>query len=92
MATSKNGVRRKHGNEEIPVIAEMAANYSAVIRKDGKWWIGWIQELPGVNSQGSSRAVLLDNLKSALKDALELNRAEARNAAGKSFEVASISI
>jgi predicted RNase H-like HicB family nuclease len=70
----------------------MTANYSAVVRRDAKWWIGWIQEIPGVNSQGSSRAELLDNLKSALKEALEQNRAEARKAAGKSFEVASISI
>lgn len=57
---------------------QMTANYSAVIRKDAKWWIGWIQEIPGVNSQGSSRVELLDNLKSALKEALEQNRAEAR--------------
>jgi predicted RNase H-like HicB family nuclease len=92
MATGKKGVRRKHVDDEIPEVAEMTANYSAVIRKDGKWWIGWIQEIPGVNSQGSSRAELLDNLKSALKEALEQNRAEARNAAGKSFEIASISI
>ena len=70
----------------------MTANYSAVIRKDAKWWIAWIQEIPGVNSQGSTRAELLDNLKSALKEALEQNRAEARKAAGMSFEIASISI
>ena len=79
-----------HG--EVPRVAEMSGNYSAVIRKDGEWWIGWIQEIPGVNSQGSSRAELLDNLKSALQEALELNRADARKAAGKSFEVTGISI
>lgn len=70
----------------------MRSDYSAVIRKDGKWWIGWIQEIPGVNAQAGTRAKLLVDLKSALQEALELNRAEARNAAGKSFEIASISI
>lgn len=75
----------KHKSEANPT-------YSAVIRRDGKWWIGWVEEVPGVNSQATTRKRLLENLKSALKEALELNRAEARRAAGKSFEEASISI
>lgn len=70
----------------------MSASYSALIRKDAKWWIGWIQEIPGVNSQGRTRKELLENLHSALKEALAMNRAEAREAAGQSFEEASISI
>ncbi len=68
------------------------SKYSAVIQRDAKWWIGWIEEVPGVNSQGKTRKELLDNLKSALKEALAMNRAEARHAAGKSFEEASISV
>jgi predicted transport protein/predicted RNase H-like HicB family nuclease len=86
---SGGGATASNGHDEI---AEMSTDYSAIIRKDAKWWIGWIQEIPGVNSQGRSRAELLDNLRSALKEALELNRADARKAAGQSFEVASISI
>jgi predicted RNase H-like HicB family nuclease len=70
----------------------MATTFSALIRKDAKWWIGWIQEVPGVNSQGRTRNELLDNLQAALREALELNRAEARYAAGESFEVQTISI
>lgn len=68
------------------------STYTAVIRKDKKWWIGWVEEVPGVNSQGKTRKELMGNLESALKEALEFNRAEARDAAGKSFEEASISI
>ena len=30
----------------------MAAKYTAVIQRDGKWWIGWLEEIPGVNGQG----------------------------------------
>jgi predicted RNase H-like HicB family nuclease len=70
----------------------MRSTYSAVIRKDAKWWIGWIEEVPGVNTQGKTRKELLENLQSALKEALEMNRAEARRAAGKSFEELSISV
>ena len=68
----------------------VASNYTAVVQRDGEWWIGWIQEIPGVNSQGATRDELLDNLRSALKEALEMNRSEARAAAGESFEEVSI--
>lgn len=53
----------------------MQAKYTAVIQKDGRWWIGWVEEVPGVNSQGKTRKELLDNLHDALKEALEMNRA-----------------
>ena len=60
--------------------------YTAAIQKDGDFWIGWIEEVPGVNSQGDSREELLENLQSALTEALELNREEAQQAAGDNFE------
>jgi predicted RNase H-like HicB family nuclease len=61
-------------------------NYNAVIRRDGDWWIGWIEEVPGVNSQGATRDELLANLREALSEALEMNRDDARRAAGQDFE------
>jgi predicted RNase H-like HicB family nuclease len=60
--------------------------YNAVIRRDGDWWIGWIEEVPGVNSQGATRDELLSNLREALAEALEMNREDARRAAGTPFE------
>ena len=68
----------------------MAANYTAVIQQHGEWWIGWVEEVPGVNSQGRTREELLDNLRDALEEALEMNRAEAREAAGGAYEEVSI--
>ena len=56
--------------------------FNAIIRKDEGWWIGWVQEIPGVNSQGKTRTQLLKNLRSALREAIEMNRQEARNQAG----------
>lgn len=53
-------------------------NYTAVIQKTARWWIGWIEEIPGVNSQGETREELVANLRSALSEALEMNRQEAR--------------
>ena len=68
----------------------MAAIYNAVIQQHGEWWIGWVEEVPGVNSQGRTRDELLDNLRDALEEALEMNRADARAAASGSFEEVSI--
>jgi predicted RNase H-like HicB family nuclease len=68
----------------------MTPSYSAVIQQEGDWWIGWVEEVPGVNSQGSTREELLDNLRDALQEALEMNRADARAAAGSAYEEVSI--
>ena len=68
----------------------MAANYTALVQRHGEWWIGWIEEVPGVNSQGQTREELLENLREALAEALEMNRAEARAAATGAFEEVSI--
>lgn len=66
------------------------ATYKAIIQRDGEWWVGWIEEIQGVNSQGATREELLDNLRSALQEALEMNRADARAAAKGTFEEESI--
>jgi predicted RNase H-like HicB family nuclease len=68
----------------------MSAQYTALIQRDGPWWIGWVQEIPGVNSQGATREELLDNLHSALQEAIELNRQESLAAASADHEKVSI--
>ena len=64
----------------------MASGYTAVIQQHGEWWIGWVEEVPGVNSQGQTRDELLDNLRDALDEALEMNRADARAVASSTCE------
>jgi len=59
----------------------MLNTYTAITKQDGDWWIGWIEEIPGVNVQERSRKELLDSLQIILKEALEFNRAEAIEAA-----------
>ena len=68
----------------------MKREFTAVIKQDDGWSIGWVEEIPGVNSQGKTKAELLKNLKSATKEALEFNRAEARAAAQNDYEEAQI--
>ena len=64
----------------------MNKNYTAVIKKEGNWWIGWIEEVPGVNCQEESRSELLTSLKETLREALEFNRQDAIAAAGGNYQ------
>lgn len=68
------------------------AQYTAVIKKAGNAWIGWIEEVPGVNCQEDSREALLESLRETLLEALELNRADAREAAGTGYEELQIAV
>jgi predicted RNase H-like HicB family nuclease len=75
-------------NRDIP----MGSIYTAVIQSDGKWWIGWIEEIPGVNAQARTRTELLDDLRSALVEALEMNRADALAAASSAYEEVTLQV
>jgi predicted RNase H-like HicB family nuclease len=66
--------------------------YSAIVKKDGEWWIGWIEEVPGVNCQEATRDELLETLRVTLQEALELNRLEAIAAAGSTYQEERISV
>jgi len=60
--------------------------YRAVVRNDGDWWVGWIEEIAGVNCQERSREELLESLRVTLREALEFNREEAIAAVGPDYE------
>ena len=68
----------------------MKQTCTAAIKQSGPWWIGWIEEIPGVNCQERTKEELLETLKITLREALEFNRREALDAAGDEFEEASI--
>ena len=70
----------------------MKSQYTAVVKKDGDWWIGWIEEIPGVNCQEKTKDELLESLRVTLKEALDLNKKEALSAAGKGFQEETIAV
>ena len=70
----------------------MENQYTAVIKRDGDWWIGWIEEVPGVNCQEASREELLETLRVTLQEALEFNRHDARLAAGEDYQEERITV
>ena len=59
--------------------------YTAVVKHRGEWWIGWIEEVPGVNCQERTHEELMQSLAGALSEALELNRQDALAAAGDDY-------
>lgn len=70
----------------------MNQTFTAVIKHEAPWWIGWIEEIPGVNCQERTRQELLETLRITLAEALEMNRADARLAAGQEYESLPIAV
>lgn len=52
----------------------MQREFTAVIEKHGRWYIAYVEEIPGVNTQGRTLAEARENLKEALQLILEENR------------------
>ncbi len=70
----------------------MANTYTAVTKKDGQRWIGWIEEVPGVNCQERTREELLESLRVTLKEMIEFNRADALQAADSDYTEEPLSV
>ncbi|MBF6648761.1 type II toxin-antitoxin system HicB family antitoxin [Methylobacter sp. BlB1] len=63
----------------------MNNKYTAVIMQDGGWWLGWIEEIPGINCQEATHDELIESLKITLQEALAFNREAALLNAGTHY-------
>ncbi len=70
----------------------MSRTYTAIIKNAGSDWIGWIEEVPGVNCQESTRDALIESLRITLAEAIEMNRDDAVGAAGNDYEELPIAV
>lgn len=52
----------------------MENKYTAVFEQDGDWWNGYVEELPGANTQGKTLEEARENLKEAVALIIEANR------------------
>jgi predicted RNase H-like HicB family nuclease len=52
----------------------MQREFTAVITKRGRWYVAYVEEIPGANTQGRTLAEARRNLKEALQLVLEANR------------------
>lgn len=53
----------------------MTQKFTANYKKNGQWYLGWVEEIPGVNTQGRTLQETKANLKEALTLVLEVNKA-----------------
>ena len=52
----------------------MASNFTAVFEKAGDWYIGYVEELPGANTQGRTLDEARENLREAIELVWQANR------------------
>ena len=64
---------------------KQARKFTAIYKKSGAWYSGWIEEIPGVNTQGKTLTETKENLKEALLLILETNRLLSKKSEGRSI-------
>lgn len=52
----------------------MAKHLTAVYEKHGDWYVAYLEEIPGVNTQGKTKDEVRANLEDALHEFLTANR------------------
>lgn len=62
----------------------MRQRFTAIYKKHRDWYLGWVEEMPGVNTQGRTLLETKANLREALELILEANRLISQKEAGKS--------
>ena len=70
----------------------MNAEFTAIMKQAGEWWIGWIVEIPGVNCQERTREGLIETRRLILKEALEFDRQDAIAAVGSGYTEEKIAV
>jgi predicted RNase H-like HicB family nuclease len=56
----------------------MVNTFTAVFEQHGNWWMGYVEEMPGANTQGATLEEARENLKDAVQLVMEANRELAR--------------
>lgn len=80
-----------NGNKYVKGLV-MNKEYKAIIKQEGDWWIGWVEEVPGVNCQEPTHDKLIASLRITLKEALEFSRQDALAAIGAGYKEEKIAI
>lgn len=73
----------------------MTREFTVVYERRGRWYVAYVEEVPGVNTQGRTLKEARENVKEALELVLEANRAlaaEAREGAAVRREILTIEV
>ena len=71
---------------------EIQNKYTAVIKREGDWYIGWVEEIPGANAQEQTKSELIVSLQEAARDIFEIRRQDAIKQAKSNYEEVSLFI
>ncbi|MBV8115864.1 MAG: type II toxin-antitoxin system HicB family antitoxin [Silvibacterium sp.] len=64
----------RSGFSDLGYHSPMHNEFTAVIEKDGDWFVGWSPEIPGANGQGRTVEECRENLAAAIELILEDRR------------------
>jgi len=70
----------------------MKYQFTAMIKKTPKWYVGFCPEVPGANGQGKTRAECLEDLRAAVELILEVNREQVAASVGPKVEETVITV
>ena len=59
----------------------MTSTFTAVYEQDNDWWIAYVEEIPGANTQGRTLDEARENLREAVQMVIAANRELARKEA-----------
>ncbi|MFH2113681.1 MAG: type II toxin-antitoxin system HicB family antitoxin [Spirochaetota bacterium] len=71
---------------------ETCMTYTALVKQTNEGWIGWVEEIPGVNCQEPTYEALMETMTETLREAIELNVADARAAADTDYKELVLSV
>ena len=64
----------------------MKQTYTAVYCQTDGRWVGWVEEVPGVNARGKTRLGMMKDLRASLQKMISRNRRKARALAGRAAQ------
>jgi len=64
--------------------------YTAILQRDGKWFIAFCPEVPEANGQGKTREECLESLSAAIELVLDYRREKSRELAPRGAEQTSV--
>lgn len=70
----------------------MKNEYTAVVKQENDWWVGWIEEVPGVSCQEKTYEELRESLENTLRQALVYNRQCVLTTAGSGYREETIAL
>jgi predicted RNase H-like HicB family nuclease len=68
----------------------MRNRYTAVVQRDGKWFMAFCPEVPEANGQGKTREACLESLAAAIALVLDYRREQGREKAPRGAEQTSV--